>query len=296
MSKKAGKKKGRPRKKNNLVLSYFGVFLVLIIITGSFGFGLLMGFKKGISESPIERPSIIAQAREINSVSVLPTEDVKVPILVYHYIEFVKDQRDTIRKSLDILPPTLESQIKTLKSAGYSFIVAADLGLYLDGKKPLPQKPIILTFDDGYEDFYTDVFPILKKYNVVATEYIISGVLGRPNYMTLDQVKEIAASGLVEIGAHTVHHPNLKSLSIEIAKKEIEDSKATLESELGINVVSFAYPYGAYDDAIVSLVKNAGYTNAVTTRGGFIVNQNERLTLFRIHPGVATGQGLISIL
>lgn len=297
MPKKIVKKHRRAKKKNNRsFLAFLGTIVIIAVIVGCFLLGIFIGFKKGGLRSTSSRPPKIAVTKEVVPVPVLPTANVRVPILVYHYIEFVKDSRDTIRKSLDIIPPTFEAQIKTLKDAGYNFITASDIGLYLDGKKPLASKPIILTFDDGYGDFYTDVFPILKKYNVEATEYVISGVLGKLNYMTLDQVKEIVSSGLVEIGAHTVHHPNLKSLPLESAKKEIEDSKAMLESDLGIKVVSFAYPYGGYNDDLAIIVKKAGFTSAVTTKGGLIVNQDNRYTLHRIHPGAATGEGLLRVL
>lgn len=294
MPKRKIKKHSKSSKKSEThKIAYVGTAIILIIISGSFLLGILIGFNKGSAGSQFSRPPRIATAREIEPIISPPLGDVRIPILIYHYVEFVKNHRDTIRKSLDIIPPIFENQIKTLRGAGYNFIMAGDLGLYLDGKKPLPQNPVILTFDDGYEDFYTDVFPILKRHNIVATAYIISGVLGRPNYMTLKQVETIASSGLVEIGAHSVHHPNLKPLSKREAESEINKSKEMLESELGIKVVSFAYPYGGYSDETAMLVKKAGFTNAVGTRGGLVVNQQNRFTLFRIHPGIAVGEELL---
>lgn len=284
------KKHPRNKKTNNLL-----IFIVIAIVFGSFLTGIGLGYVDGLAHGVVKHPARIAVAREITPTPkpMIPTANVHVPILVYHYVEYVRDVRDTIRKSLDILPPTLELQIQTLQKTGYEFITASDLGQYLDGIKQLPAKPVILTFDDGYGDFYTDVFPILKKYHVMATEYIISGVIGKLNYMTHDQIREIAESGLVEIGAHTVHHPNLKSVTLERAKKEIEQSKSDLENEFGIRVVSFAYPYGGFNSDVADFVKKAGFTNAVTTKGGLIANQENRYTLFRIHPGAAIGEGLL---
>lgn len=290
-TKRTAKKTKKAPKKNIRFLSITTVMLIIIV---SFSLGIVIGLMRGFPGS--YHPPVIASAKEISSDNVLPTKDVRVPILVYHYVEYVKDQGDTVRKSLNIIPPIFENQIKTLKEAGFTFLMAADLGLYLDGKKPLPQKPVVITFDDGYEDFYTDVFPILKKHNVVATAYIISGVLGNKNYMNQDQLKEVASSGLVEIGAHSVHHPNLKALPRQEAEREIFESKHILENKLGIKIVSFAYPYGGYNDESSYLVEKAGYTNAVGTKGGTIVNQKNRYVLFRIHPGIATGQDLISEL
>ncbi len=87
----------------------------------------------------------------------------RIPILVYHYVEYVKDRGDKIRISLNIQPNIFESQIKTLKQAGYTFMMPKQIPDLFSGKISVPAKPIILSFDDGYKDFYTDVFPILKN-------------------------------------------------------------------------------------------------------------------------------------
>lgn len=287
------KKKKITRKPKNKVITGLAICSFVLLVLFSFVFGIILGAKKGVAqvgEAPTKR---VMQSKMLDVQPVLPTSNIHIPILVYHYVEFVKDPKDSVRRSLDIIPPIFEMQIKTLKEAGYNFITASELGQYLDGKKQLPQRPVILTFDDGYGDFYTDVFPLLKKYNVVATEYVISGVLDTPNYMTTEQVREIAQSGLVEIGAHTIHHRNLKAIPIEEAKTEIEKSREDLENLLGIKVVSFAYPYGGFNEELAAIVKKVGYTTAVTTKGGVIANQENRYTLFRIHPGNALGEALL---
>lgn len=173
-----------------------------------------------------------------------------IPVLMYHYVEHVKDRGDKVRISLNTLPETLDLQIKTMKSAGYAFLTASDLADILDGIKTPPPKSVVLTFDDGYRDFYTDAFPILKKYQVKATEYVISGFLNLPNNLTKEQLKEVAQSGLVEIGAHTVHHLALGGANAKKAQGEIESSKIQLEQEINQPVVSFAYPYGSFDLAL----------------------------------------------
>lgn len=295
MAKKKPRRKSASHRKKTHKKILAGIIIGVICLSFVAGILIASANSQALSFEIIHSPKMNVFHGN-TATTFLPTSSVKVPILVYHYIEYVRDPKDTVRKSLDILPPTFEEQIKTLKNAQYNFITAAELGQYLDGKRSLPTKPVMLTFDDGYGDFYTDVFPILKKYNVVATEYIISGGIDKLNYMTTEQVREIAGSGLVEIGAHTVHHHNLKSLPLEDAKKEIDLSKSDLEREFGINVVSFAYPYGSYNENIADLVKKAGFTNAVGTKGGYIVNQEDRYTLFRIHPGAAIGEGLLKAL
>lgn len=220
----------------------------------------------------------------------------RVPILMYHYVEIVKDRRDTIRQSLDILPSVFEKQIETMQNAGYSFLTAGELGEVLDGKRALPTKAVVLTFDDGYRDFYTDVFPILEKHNVKATSYIIEGFLGGQNYMTKDMVASISASGLVEIGGHTINHPSLKGMSFARAEVEVTKGKQLLEQEFHVPVVSFAYPYGTFDEQAIDIVKQAGFTTAVSTIPGIEENQVDRFFIFRIRPGVRTGQSLLNYL
>lgn len=242
----------------------------------------------------------ISTPAEIYSVSPTPTitplKSILAPILVYHYVEYIKDERDTIRKSLNITPYIFVKQIETLKNAGYTFVTASELIGILDGEIKLPKKPIIISFDDGYRDFYTDVFPILKKNNVKTIVYIVSGFLDKPNYMFTWQLKEIAKSGLVEIGAHTVHHYSLKGLEALTAKYEIEESKMMLEKLIGTSVVSFAYPDGGFDMQAIKLVKEAGFKSAVTTTHGFEVSWENKFSLYRIHPGDKIGNSLLNFL
>lgn len=223
-----------------------------------------------------------------------PLESIDAPILVYHYVEIVLDEKDTIRKSLNTPPYLFIKQLETLKNAGYTFITASQLLDMLDGKIQLLQKPVLITFDDGYRDFYTDVFPILKKYNIKATIYVVSDFINKPNYMFAWQLKQVAQSGLVEIGAHTVHHYALGWSDTALVKYEIEESKKQLEKLIGIPIVSFAYPDGSFDDQAIKLVKEAGFKSAVTTIHGFEVTQENKLSLYRIHPGNKTGDSLLN--
>ena len=235
-----------------------------------------------------------------NSVSeaprITPLTSIVAPVLVYHYVEIVTDEKDTIRKSLNTPPYLFIKQIETLKNAGYTFITASELIDILDGKIKLIQKPVLITFDDGYRDFYTDVFPILKKYNIKATVYIVSGFLDKPNYMFTWQLKQIARSSLVEIGAHTVHHYSLKGLPSTLTKYEIEESKKNLEEIISTPVVSFAYPDGSFDEQTIKIVKESGFKSAVTTMHGFETNKENKYSIYRIHPGDKIGDYLINFL
>ncbi len=223
-------------------------------------------------------------------------ESVHIPILMYHYVEYVQDKGDTKRIALNTTPYTLEQEVKTLQEAGYTFMTHAELTDALDGKTQLPPKPIVLTFDDGYRDFYTDAYPILKKYHAKATQYVIAGFLNRSNHLLTSQLVEIANDGLVEIGAHTVHHVWLKGQKLVTAQYEIAQSKKMLEDIIRKPVISFAYPFGAFDQQAVDIVRQTGFTSATSTIPGIDHPQNNRYFLYRLRPGGRTGKYLLSWL
>lgn len=223
----------------------------------------------------------------------LGNQTVRVPILLYHYLEYNRDVRDTIRTSLAVTPFWFGKQLEYLKENGYQTITFGDLYNAVRRKGKLPKKPVILTFDDGYRDFYTDAFPLLKKYKAKATVFVIPGFLDKPNYLYSWQLKEIAtdSSHLVTIGAHTMHHPALTSLNLESAYQEILESKLFLEKNFARPVTVFNYPYGLHDDHVQNLVKKAGFQMAVSTILGESESLENRYVLPRIRVGNYTGSG-----
>lgn len=255
-------------------------------------------FYKNITDKPknynyYEKSAFIPPKKIIQKSAKLSVEKIKVPILLYHYVEIVTDARDTIRKSLNINPNVFEKQIQTLLENSYTPIFIDELADYLDGKMELPKKPVILTFDDGYGDFYTDVFPILTKYKVKATIYVVPGFLDKINYMTTKQIQEVASSsGIVEIASHTMHHINLKYVKTEIVRKEIFESKDKLEKLIGRSVTNFAYPYGGFNEETEKLVEQAGYKTAASVVAGSYQSAGNRFYLFRLRPGARTGKFL----
>lgn len=240
--------------------------------------------------------SLKAERAKNAALNVLPASIYKVSILMYHYVENVKDSNDKIRISLNTPPYILEEQIKTLTDAKYTFMTNQEFSEVIEGKKFLPPNPILLTFDDGYEDFYTDVLPILRKYNIKATNYIISGFINRGNHMSDSQIQETINSGLVEIGAHTVHHSWLKGRSLNDSLYEAENSKIELEKRYNIKVTSFAYPFGAFDNQAIEAVKKSNFTTAVSTIPGNEQSKENKYFLFRLRPGARTGKTLLDWL
>jgi peptidoglycan/xylan/chitin deacetylase (PgdA/CDA1 family) len=207
---------------------------------------------------------------------------------MYHYVENVLDVGDTTRLKLDTNPAVLANQLEELKKAGYQSYFVEDIPDFIDGKRTLVDKGIVLTFDDGYEDFYTNAFPVLKKYGFKSTLYVISNFVGRKGFLNQTELKDIASSGIVEIGDHTLTHPDLRHISRAKATKEIVQSKADLEKLLNIKIHTFAYPGGGLNSDVVDIVKTASFDAAVSTKPGVYLSDDNMFTLPRIRPGFLT--------
>jgi peptidoglycan/xylan/chitin deacetylase (PgdA/CDA1 family) len=204
-----------------------------------------------------------------------------VPILTYHYIRVNPDRYDRLGFALSVTPSDFAAQMDWLAVNGYHPITTEDLYGYLQGARGLPSKPVILTFDDGYADFFTTALPILLSHDFRAEEYVVSGFVGQAGYMSAAQVKEADRSG-IEIGSHTVSHANLATVSTGASWAQITQSKAFLEQLIGHPVVSFCYPSGKFSSAVASQVAAAGYHDATTTRFGYSHTMGDRYIWTRL--------------
>lgn len=269
-------KKTKNKKGFSFKWSYFLAGTILGTVLLFLALGLQQKFlthtKKAKSDNLVNTYSPPGAAKtplklQINGTLPIGNQTVKIPILLYHYLEYNRDIGDTIRTSLAVTPYWFEKQLQYLQENGYQTITFNDLYYAIKKHGELPKKPIILTFDDGYRDFYTDAWPLLKKYKAKATVFIITGFINRPNYMFDWQIKEIAGNSgdLVTLGAHTVHHPALTSLSPNKAYEEILDSKNFLEQNYHKATTVFNYPYGFFNNDVSDLVKKAGFQMAVST-------------------------------
>lgn len=189
---------------------------------------------------------------------------VAVPILMYHYIRTVDPNADPMGYNLSITPEEFEQEIGWLQAQGYTAVTMATVQACLRGEG-CPANPVALTFDDGYEDAFTNALPTLQRHGMTGTFYIVNTFVGQPGYMSWEQIAQLRDAGM-EIGAHSVSHLNLTTLDQAMATDEIARSKGELDARLGINVTSFCYPAGFYDGNIEGIVQAAGYSNATTTR------------------------------
>ncbi len=206
-----------------------------------------------------------------------------VPILMYHYISVPPPGSDTVRRDLSVGPDVFRAQLITLREQGYTSITLSQLLYALQRGTPLPEKPVVLTFDDGYSDNYVNAFPIMQQEGFVGTFFVITEVTEQRNvdYMTWEQVVEMKEAGM-EIGSHTRTHPSLPGMSVETIWRELAESRALLQQRLGQEVNSFAYPYGRFDDGVAHLTAVAGYHIAVVTKQGAHHTTDNMMTLRRI--------------
>jgi len=216
---------------------------------------------------------------------------VKIKALMYHSIDI--PNKNANLKSLFVKPLEFKKQMLTLKLLGYKFSTLENLS----------KKSVILTFDDGFKNFIENAYPILKKLKATAYIFIPVSFIGKYNVwdykklnvkipvMNWSDLQFLVKEGFI-IGSHTMTHPFLTKIPLKDAKREIEFSKKFLEDNLGIEINTFCYPYGDYNKKIVSLVKNAGYKYAFTTKKG---NLNFLENPFEINRVFISGNKVISL-
>lgn len=207
--------------------------------------------------------------------------------LMYH---LVLEKPYNYSTGLFVRPVDLEAQIQALLDAGYIFLFADEYG-------KTKEKSVVLTFDDGYVDNYTELLPILKKYNVKATVYIIGDLVNNHHeYLTKEQIKEMADSGHVQFGCHTMSHPYLTGLNDEEIAKEYTDCKALIKEYTGQDCRSIAYPYGDYNKRVTAITKqhfdyayNSGYYPPADDELNYYISR------YYIERGI-TGEGLMHMI
>jgi len=185
-----------------------------------------------------------------------------VPVIMYHNI----DERSAVSR-LSVSSESFGRQMNFLKSHRYNVVKLEDLAGMLK-KNKLPSRTIAVTFDDGYENNYTNAYPVLKKLGLQATIFIIPAMVGTDGYLTWSQIAEMSESGFIEIGSHAMAHPWLPTQPKENLDPEIRGSKLAIESRLNKEVNAFSYPLGGFNKDVREKVIEAGYKIAVATNPG----------------------------
>jgi peptidoglycan/xylan/chitin deacetylase (PgdA/CDA1 family) len=222
----------------------------------------------------------------------LPNRRLVVPILMYHRINAAPPGAPAMERRLSVTPADFARQMAWLDRNGYRTVTQRELYDALFKGKRLGPKPILITFDDGYSDIFHKALPVLKRLEMRATAYVISGRTLRSDtvFLTWHLLRALERDG-VEIGSHTVEHRGLTSLSDGEALRELVRSRRAIERQLRHPVQWLAYPYGAYDSRIERLAQRAGYVLATTTEHGVVQSAQRPLALSRLRILDSTGVG-----
>jgi peptidoglycan/xylan/chitin deacetylase (PgdA/CDA1 family) len=217
-----------------------------------------------------------------------PTPDgqertVRVPILMYHYLSVPPADADIYRKDLSVTPDNFAQHLDRMQAAGYTTIHLSDLLLHLTQGDPLPEKPVILTFDDGYRDNYLNAFPLLKERGMTATFFIVTDFIDeeRPQYITWDMAREMYAAGMA-MESHGRNHTSLKDRDEDYLVWQALGSLETIEFELGVRPRFISYPAGAFDEKTIEIFQSAHYWAGVTTVQGATHHSDELFQLRRV--------------
>ena len=204
------------------------------------------------------------------------------PILMYHAIHVMAPE-DSANANLIVDPTTFESHIQRLSNEGYYFLTPEEVHKVLT-ENVLPngnQKIIWLTFDDSLWDFYDNAYPILQKYQVKATNNVITSTVGSQANLSLDEMLEMKNNGM-SFQDHTVTHPDLSATDSSTQTTEMKDSKQYLDDSLNQDTIAIAYPAGRYSDTTLQIAENLDYKLGVTTNEGLASADNGLLSLNRI--------------
>lgn len=215
----------------------------------------------------------------------------QIPVLMYHKIS---PSPKSGGLGMRVTPESFNLQMLYLVKNGYHTVRLTELTGFIKEDKTLPSKSIVITFDDGYLDNYKYAFPILKKYGFTATVFVVADYISETNDFDVvkklqpvnkllgwNEIDQMSAYGIT-IGAHTLNHPSLTDITLTEAMSEIENCKLALEKHLKTSVEAFAYPYGHYNSQLEEIVKQSGYTIAVTTNQGLVTPESDPYAIKRV--------------
>jgi peptidoglycan/xylan/chitin deacetylase (PgdA/CDA1 family) len=202
---------------------------------------------------------------------------------MYHHISEPPPGADATRYDLSVTPKNFRAQLRYLQENGYHSITLNDLAVYLTLGEPLPPKPVILTFDDGYADAYSQAFPILKRFGFTGTFFLVSSQIDgkNPDFLSWDQVVEMHAAGM-KFEPHSYDHPDMRNRGFEFVVFQILSPKQAIEARTGETCRFFAYPSGRYDQFVIDVLRSANFWGGVLTEQGATHTTGDLFTLHRV--------------
>lgn len=223
----------------------------------------------------------------------MPVGPGRVPILMYHSISRNAERRVHPYFQTVTSPEIFAQHVEFLHQNGYKTVTLSDAIGRMQPERAL-DKSVVITFDDGYRDFYTDAFPLLNRHSYSATVFLPTAYIGESPRMfngreclIWRQVRELKTAG-IDFGSHTVTHPQLRNLKMKEIEYEVQNSKRTIEAKLGCAVESFSYPYAlpeadrAFRQTLRAVLLEAGYRNGVSTIIGTAGCRGDRFFMERL--------------
>jgi len=283
-----------------------GVGLVGLVLSGGYlrfiGEGKTEGVVAGefkeeaaMSLMPTGTPTLSPTPLPTATPSVVPTKEAqavqepcaKVPVLTYHHVQDMAEAGAQGHAGLTVSPEYFRKQMEYLRDRGYSVISMQTLVNFFDGGVALPPKPVLVTFDDGYDNFATHAYPILSQLGFAATVFLPTGLMNNPGYLSWEAIDSMAGGGKILFANHTWSHKSVQS-NPGVEKKEIGTADGQL-AERGLNSPRvFAYPYGKAAEYAKEYLASLGYKLAFTTYSGSKLCAGQRLALPRVRVGNAS--------
>jgi len=224
---------------------------------------------QAVNVTPEERSTVSLAATIHPTATPKPPSHVRLPILMYHYISSPPLGSDKYRIDLSVPPDHFEAQLQYLRDHGFTTVGLQDVYDLLSTGKPLPPKPIVLTFDDGYRDHYENAFPLLQKYGMTGTFFIVTDfiVYGNPEHVTWPMVQTMVKGGM-DIQSHSRTHKDMRNRSNAFLVWEILGPAEQIGAYAGKKPLFFCYPSGHYDNAVIKVLRDIGTLASVTTDYG----------------------------
>jgi peptidoglycan/xylan/chitin deacetylase (PgdA/CDA1 family) len=268
-----------------LVKIYLMVFVVFLVVALSSAMSVFIpAHPSSVSGMQIaHKPkNETNQTKPVDAVSIYDQKK-HLPILMYHHVGYIANSQDQGAYDLTVSPEDFEKQVQYFVERGFHAVTIKQAYEAATAGAQLPEKPVVFTFDDGYQDVFDYALPILRKNGFAGSLAISTELLGRPGYATWDEVVAVSREGN-EILSHTENHLDLSNsvYSDDDLNREIAGSKKDLEEKLGMPVDFFVYPYGKYNGKIVGLLNEVGYKMALTTGFSLQINKNSLFSTGRV--------------
>lgn len=264
------------KKKYGFIMS---IILLIAIVVG--GYAIVENNNDNINMDEVmevepQKEDLPVKKEEFKEGLELTDEDMGVPVMYYHSIDPSEEN------SLILHPDRFRKQMQYILDSGFTPLTISQVYRYHTEGLKIPKKSIVITLDDGYENNYTQAYPILKELNIPATIFVQTDRIDQPGWLKKDQIIEMSNNG-IDIMSHTISHPSLKKLSYEEQVKELTESKKVLEELLEKEVYAISYPYGDYNKDTLEIVKDAGYKIAFTTKEKLMNKEDGIYELERIY-------------